>query len=144
METKTIKKPRPLTNKQRAFVGEYIKNKFNGVKAAQKAYNPKTYNSAALIATENIHKPQIRTEIEKHLNKILPDEKLALIHNRNIEQDNNISASNQALDMLYKIKGAYAPEKRESISAHLTGADLIERERLLLEELKLLDEKKLP
>jgi len=69
-------------------------------------------NMAARIGTENIRKHQL----VKYIDKVLSDEgytekKVQLKHFKNIMQDESISASNQAIDMYYKKKGAYAPEE---------------------------------
>jgi phage terminase small subunit len=51
----------PLTNKQEAFVDHYIASGFNGTKAAKDAgYSEK---SAAVIATENLRKPNVAHSI---------------------------------------------------------------------------------
>ena len=126
-----------LTYKQEAFSRAYIKNKMNGVKTAKEVYNPTTYGSAHAIASENIQKPAVKKRIDELLNEILPEDKALSILNRNITQEKNIPASNQALDMAFKIKGAYAPEKKLTVS--LTVNQVLEREKLLLEELRLLD-----
>lgn len=53
-----------LTAKQRAFIGEYVKD-FNATQAALRAgYSEKTAYS---IGSENLKKPEIIFEVEKHL-----------------------------------------------------------------------------
>ena len=49
-----------LTVKQAKFVKEYVKNDGNGTKAVQKAYNVDDVNTAAVMATENLRKPNIQ------------------------------------------------------------------------------------
>lgn len=71
-------------------------------------------NTAAQIGRQNFRKLQIK----KYIHKVLADEgftedKIRLKHFKNIMQDKNISASNQAIDMYYKKTGGYAPEKME-------------------------------
>jgi phage terminase small subunit len=55
-----------MTHKQKIFVKEYIDNKGNGTAAARQAYNVSTDNSAALIASENLRKPQIQSALADH------------------------------------------------------------------------------
>ena len=59
-----LKQNMALTNKQKVFVEEYLKD-FNATRAALKAgYSEKTAYS---IGWENLRKPEIKTEIEKRL-----------------------------------------------------------------------------
>ena len=55
-----------LTDKEEAFILEYLSNGFNGVQAALKTYDTDAYATAAAIASENLKKPKIRTRIQKH------------------------------------------------------------------------------
>ena len=58
-----------LTNKQKAFVAEYIKD-LNGTQAVYRAgYNVDNDNSAGVIAHENLRKPKIKAEIERYLDE---------------------------------------------------------------------------
>ena len=63
------KKERPLTLKQRRFIAELQKNKFNATQAALKTYDT-TYNTASYIGHENLKKPKIRKEVERLLTGI--------------------------------------------------------------------------
>ncbi len=66
---------RKLTNKQRVFIAEYLKD-FNGTQAAIRAgYSKKTANE---IASENLTKPSIKEAIDSEINarKMSPDEVL--------------------------------------------------------------------
>ena len=67
-----ISRKNKLTLKQTKFVGEYIKSG-NGTEAIKKAYpKKKTENMAAVMASENIRKPQI----EKTITEIMTDQGL--------------------------------------------------------------------
>lgn len=57
-----------LTPKQKAFVREYKKNGGNGTQAAIKAGYSE--NTADVIATENLRKPNIREALEKEEKKL--------------------------------------------------------------------------
>ena len=55
-----------LTNKQRVFISEYLRD-FNGKRAAIRAgYSPKT---ASVIASENLVKPNVKAEIDRLLDE---------------------------------------------------------------------------
>lgn len=71
LSTSTPEKPRPqrpLTRKQKAFVQQLIDNpKQSATSAAAAVYNVVERNTARSIATENLAKPAIRTELDKYL-----------------------------------------------------------------------------
>lgn len=74
-----------------------------------------TENTASHIGAENLRKLPIKNYIDKILSdEGYTDEVVRLEHFKNIKQDKNLPAKNQAIDMYYKKKGAYAPEKSES------------------------------
>ncbi len=54
-----------LTSKQRNFVLYYIQNNGSAPKAAMRAYNCSSRNSARVIAHRNLHKPKIIAYIER-------------------------------------------------------------------------------
>ena len=71
-------------------------------------------HTAHIIGSENLRKPAIKNYIDKVLSdEGFTDKVVNLKHFKNITQDENISASNTAIDMYYKKKGAYAAEKVE-------------------------------
>jgi phage terminase small subunit len=101
-----------LTKKEKGFVHDYLKTG-NGTKAALKNYNTTDENTAAAIASENLRKPKI----ENYIASLLPDDLLAEKHlallNKEDENGNiDVMAVKAGLDMGYKIKGSYAPEKK--------------------------------
>jgi len=68
-------KPKTLTSKQRAFVDQIVNNpKQSATQAVLKTYGkdgkPPTYASARNIATENLAKPIIITELSKYNNMV--------------------------------------------------------------------------
>lgn len=70
--------PNGLTEKQEKFCNEYIKNGFNGTKAAIDAGYSK--DTAYSIANENLNKPEIKSRIEELKGDIFEilDEKLII------------------------------------------------------------------
>ena len=65
----------PLTKKQKAFVGAYLGwARYNGVKAAQHAYNTKDYWTAASIAYQNKRKTNIKKAIQDDFDRRYPPE----------------------------------------------------------------------
>lgn len=67
MDSEERLKNKPLTAKQKAFVAEHLSNGQNGTLAAAKAYKVVKPNTAAVIASENLRKPNIKEAIRKAL-----------------------------------------------------------------------------
>lgn len=140
-ETKIISKPtepnatiktkgkfkNTLTKKEKGFVKDYVKTG-NGTEAALKNYDTKKYNTASAIATENLKKPHIVKAIlsiaDQIPDKLLAKRHLELLNKReHIKIDDEIEdvgpdtqAVSKGLDMAYKLKGAYAPEKSMNLN----------------------------
>ena len=74
----------------------------------------------------------------------LSEEEILREHKKVIMQDKNLPAKNTAIDMIYKIKGLYAPKKTENknlnIDETLKGKDLDKKIQETIEELKRLNE----
>lgn len=117
-----------LTPKQEAFVQEYNRTG-NGVKSALAVYNIKNkdYNTANVIAVENLQKPTIVKRV-KSIAERIPDNLLVKKHlellnvPRKVRKFSNGKllseyeevdsfAISKGLDMAYKLKSVYAPEK---------------------------------
>lgn len=125
-------KPGKLTKKQRGFVQDYLKTG-NGVKSVLNNYDVASYHTASVIASENLEKPAIRQALEE----ALPDSLLDRVHREGLEANKIISANitygdadektndfvevpdhltrAKFLDMAYKRKGRYAPEKQVNV-----------------------------
>jgi hypothetical protein len=73
----------------------------------------------------------------------LTDSKIKRILDRNASQTKNIPASNQAVDIALKVKGAYAPEKKVTVNLDLSG-NLDESINLLMTELETLKQLSAP
>ena len=121
-----MKSKKRLTLKQARWVEETVKT-LNPTEAARRVYKVKNSSVAKVIAHENLTKPYLQEALGERLRGLgLDDERIAAIHRRNLEQSENISASNTALDMLYKLSGAYAPEKRANLNVSLNAVSAAE------------------
>jgi len=139
---------RKLTLKQKKFVKITAKT-LNPTEGAKQAYNlkgktglkdkHKQITLATTIASENMTKPDIVKAIEQEIDDLFEKDELKpiQIHKRNMAQNKNIPASNQALDMYYKIKGKYAPVK--SINLNINPQNIDNRIKELQNELKQLN-----
>src|SRR5262245_46220625 len=105
---------RSLSLKQRRFVGEYVRCG-NGTQAALAVYDTNDPRTAHAIASENLRKPAIQGAVSELLAAVgLSDEHLLGIHVHYLSlaesTDPRLKALGlKALDMAYKLKGAYAP-----------------------------------
>lgn len=73
-ETKPFNQPETLpklTRKQQHFVDLLLSDKkISATESARRSYNTTTSNSASLIASENLRKPQIISYLAKHSNTV--------------------------------------------------------------------------
>ena len=104
---------RQLTKKQRGFVKDYLATG-NGSLSAKRNYDVANDDTARAIATENLTKPSIANAIADALSdELLTEKHLELLNKRDpVTGDVDTQAVKAALDMAYKIKGTYAPEKK--------------------------------
>lgn len=108
-----------LTKKERGFVKEILKGK-NGTEAVLAVYDTDKDLTAASIASQNLRKPKIVKAIEDALpDELLAEKHLALLNKQDENGNIDVQAVKAGLDMGYKIKGSYAPEKR-SVQVDLT------------------------
>ncbi len=123
-----------LTKKQRGFVKDYVATE-NGTQAALKHYDiesPNPEKVASVIATENLSKPSIIEAVKEEQKRIadsIPDALLTerhlellnkretiIINSEVIERGPDTQAVKAGLEMAYKLKGSYAPEKSLNIN----------------------------
>ena len=96
---------RRLTLKQRTFAREYIENGGNGTRAALIAYPRATYDSARAIAAENLAKPNVRAELDKHLRAADIDERVIAQTLGDVMDSGNRPAQLQAVRLWLKVMG---------------------------------------
>jgi phage terminase small subunit len=130
---------RGLTKKEKGFVKEYVKTG-NGTKSALKNYDTKDEDCAGVIASQNLGKLKIQNAIKSIADRI-PDELLEQVHLEGLRATKKSGVGGMAigidaggdvesmghenmiepdyavrhkyLDTAYKLKGTYAPEKKE-------------------------------
>jgi len=82
-------------------------------------------NVAHHIGKQNYGKLPIKRYIDKVLSdEGYTDEVVRVEHFKNIKQDKSLSAKNTAIDMYYKKRSSYAPEKKHIITNKLTNEQL--------------------
>ncbi len=88
-------------------------------------------NTIVQIARENLTKPHIVKSLQEAMEeKGIDNELIISITKRNLQQDSNIPASNQVLDMIHKLKGNYAPDRRVNINITPDNIDNLLNERI--------------
>jgi len=103
-----------LTLKEKLFSEAYLEFKGNGTEAAMEAFDCANYKVAAAVAYEYLRKPHIFAYIDLKMEDYgYSDENVKKQHLFIINQMADLSAKNKALDMYYKLKGQYAPDKKE-------------------------------
>ena len=121
----SVRERRP-TMKQKIFVKEYVESNGNGTRAALKAYDieknksiERVENVAAVIAVENLRKPQIKTLMEEALESVgLTKDKIA----KGIE---DITKANQPIIFEGEVVSEY-PAHDTRLKAFRLSAELID------------------
>lgn len=131
-----------LTRKQKGFVNDYLATG-NGTQSALKNYDiqsSKPERVASVIAVENLAKPSIQKAIAERLpDDLLEQRHLELLNKREVIYTRTVAgevgemidqpdtqAVSKALDMAYKLKGSYAPEKNVTMNIPIPLDDLRE------------------
>jgi hypothetical protein len=127
-----------LTKKQKSFVEHYLEFKANGVDAIIEAgydvyfKDKKTgestgavnYKMAAVMASKELIKVNISSYVTLLLDEYgYTDENATKQHLFLMNQYGDFTAKAKALDMFFKVRGAYAPEKQQhSMDEEITEA----------------------
>lgn len=154
---------RVLTKKQKGFVKDYAKTG-NGRLAAENNYNVSSKESARVVASEVLTSPNVIKALAERLpDDLLSERHLELLNKRelytwyedvkdeetkqvieviphHIDLGPDVQAVTKGLDMAFKVKGSYAPEKSESrtlnVEVKLENKDLVAVREKFEEELK--------
>jgi len=129
---------RYLTKKQKEFAEYYTLLKYGGVECVVNAgYNVYDKNGlinrnlASSIASENLTKPAVTEYIQLLLDHTgFNDTNVERQHLFLLNQNMDLTNKRGALDMYYKLKGLYSPDKLELSRPYkdLTDAELLELE----------------
>lgn len=112
-----------LTKQDQEFVKE-VAITGNQTKSAQKAYGIDDPNYAGVKATKLLRKDKIATaveEVKRTLAERIPDDlvadrHIALLNKVDDKGELDINAVKAGVDMAYKLKGSYAPDKRLNLN----------------------------
>jgi hypothetical protein len=137
--------------KAKRFAKAYMDNGMNA-KAALRTIEPKyrdlsdkgKQRVAEVKASRLLSNDKVKRSLAELMDESgLTDDKIKKILDRNASQTKNIPASNQAVDIALKVKGAYAPEKKMTVNLDLSG-NLDESINLLMTELETLKQLSAP
>lgn len=115
-------KTHKLTLKEQCFCEAYLKFYGNGVQAVFEAgYKTKDPRVAAAIASENLRKPHIMAYVNGLLTAYgFNDDNVEKQHLFVLNQYADLQAKNKAIEMFYKLRGKFAPEKHQHTVVNLT------------------------
>lgn len=100
-----------LNPNQELFCRNYVST-CNAKQSYEAAYGARKYSDVA--AYQMLSKPYIQIRIQQILQATgFDDLAVAAQHLKLIKQDESLPVKHKAIDMFYKLKGLYAPEKRE-------------------------------
>lgn len=102
---------RKLTKKRKGFVKDYLETGI-GTLAVKKNFDVANDKTASVMASELLDDPKVQQAIHDALpDELLAEKHLALL-NKMTGEEIDVNAVKYGLDMAYKIKGTYAPEKK--------------------------------
>ncbi len=105
---------RTLTKKQRKFVNEYAENGIGNLAVIEAGYDVLNDETARVIASENLTKPNIQEELKK----LGFDSNNAKRVVAEIMNDDSKKAADRlmAADKVFKVNADYAPEKHLNLN----------------------------
>lgn len=128
-----------LTQKELAFCDEYIKNEFNGTRAALEVYNFNSDNAASTYACNLLKKDKIQDFLKERKEAILGQLKLDRNHRlkrlAQIFYDDDKRAAISASKEINKMLGDYAPEKYQNLSPN-DSVNQVVKELRVVQEMK--------
>ncbi len=111
---------RELTKKRKGFVKDYLETGI-GTLAVKKNYNVVKDTTAGVIASQLLDDPDIKEAIAEALpDELLAEKHLALL-NKMTGDEIDVIAVKYGLDMAYKLKGSYAPEKKINLNVEMSN-----------------------
>lgn len=116
-----------LSRKEKGFAKDIARGE-TGTQAALNNYDTEDYKTASVIASENLAKPRIQRAIEEALPNELLDEvhreglfatRGVFVEGQKVAEDADFNVRAKYLDMAYKRKGLYAPDRQITLNVEL-------------------------
>ena len=106
--------------KDKVLAKEYLANGMNGSAVMRKFKPHLTKSSTKVRASKMLNDPGFQRALKDEMEtQGITSSKLSELLNRNMGQENNLPASNTAIDMAFKVRGDYAPEKKLNLNLKL-------------------------
>lgn len=114
-----------MTIKERLFCDAYLEFKGDGVDAVFEAgYKAKNALVAAAIAHENLRKPNLIAYINSKLEEAgFNDDEVYKQHLFLLNQHSDFKSKAKAIEMYYKLKGSFAPEKSVNVNIDVKSTE---------------------
>lgn len=112
-----------MTLKEKLFCDAYLEFKGDGVDAVFEAgYEAKNAKVAAVIAWENLRKPNLIAYVNSKLEEYgFNDDEAFKQHLFLLNQHSDLKSKAKAVELYYKLKGSFAPEKTANLNINLEG-----------------------
>lgn len=119
-----------LSHKEKGFVRDIVKGK-TGIQAILDNYDTTDKKVAGVMAVQNLEKLRIQEAIKSIADSIpddlLVERHLELLNKRDVLFGADTQAVKAGLEMAYKLKGSYAPDKLAFTDKK--GEDLVSKEQ---------------
>ncbi len=109
-----------LTKKRKGFVKDYLETG-NGTLAVKENFDVVNENSARVMASQLLDDPKVQKAIQDALPDYLLAEKHLALLNKMTGDEIDVNAVKSGLDMAYKLKGSYAPEKKLNLNLEVNS-----------------------
>lgn len=127
-----------LSKKEKGFVKDYIETG-SGVEAILGNYDTDDRKVARVMASQKLASEKIKNAIAERLpDDLLATKHLALLNKIDKEGEIDVQAVSKGLDLAYKVKGSYAPDRsiNLNVEAEITNPKARELAEKYEEELK--------
>jgi len=128
---------RTLTKKRKGFVKDYLETGI-GTLAVKQNFDVANDKTASVMASELLDDPKVQEAIADALPDALLAEKHLALLNKMTGGEIDVNAVKYGLEMAYKIKGTYAPDRSVNTTLNV-NVDMDEQEKASL--LSLLNDK---
>ena len=123
--------------KNKVLAKTFLENDLNATKTMRVLKPHITNGSAKVYGSKMLNDVGFQRALKEVMEeKDITSDSIAELLKRNMSQENNLPASNTAIDTVLKVRGDYAPEKRLNLHANLSGEALKEALKDKIKELK--------
>lgn len=128
-----------LRPKHKEFIEEYLENGNNATQAVKKVFDIEDSNVASNKASRLLSNATVKQTLAESIpDDLIVEKHKALLNKVDKEGEIDVQAVSKGVDMAYKLKGSYAPEKSINLdlTAEITNPKARELAEKFEEELK--------